>query len=91
MWELEKVAVLPKEILDCDHVARALEFSSERAIADLRLVQRMVMLGEEVESEAGAPRHSSLRAARSAIPAPRCLQRKLQPAGLACLRFAPQQ
>ncbi|KAA0162096.1 hypothetical protein FNF28_04842 [Cafeteria roenbergensis] len=50
MWELEKVAVLPKEILDCHHVARALEFSSERAIADLRLVQRMVMLGEEVET-----------------------------------------
>jgi len=68
MWCEEKTAVLPARILDCRSVARTVEFSSEHAIPDLRIVQRMLVNDTQVESEPALPRpRVPLRAAARSV------------------------
>jgi len=50
-WNLHEpmVAHLPRTILQCSAVAREIVFSSQRAIADFHLKQKILLLGQVIE------------------------------------------
>eukprot|EP01065_Artemidia_motanka_P037523 TRINITY_DN4618_c0_g1_i1.p2 TRINITY_DN4618_c0_g1~~TRINITY_DN4618_c0_g1_i1.p2 ORF type:complete len:162 (+),score=53.43 TRINITY_DN4618_c0_g1_i1:80-565(+) len=49
VWEKEQTAEIPKEVLKCRAVTRALCFTSAEEIANLRMVQRVLVQGAQIE------------------------------------------
>eukprot|EP01062_Namystynia_karyoxenos_P083141 TRINITY_DN9500_c0_g1_i1.p2 TRINITY_DN9500_c0_g1~~TRINITY_DN9500_c0_g1_i1.p2 ORF type:complete len:232 (+),score=82.99 TRINITY_DN9500_c0_g1_i1:75-698(+) len=49
MWDKEQTARIPKEVLECSSVTRALSFSSSEPLEHFRMVQRVLLRGQQIE------------------------------------------
>eukprot|EP00756_Hemistasia_phaeocysticola_P043767 Hpha_TRINITY_DN17338_c0_g1::TRINITY_DN17338_c0_g1_i1::g.137926::m.137926/K13758/PDE6D; retinal rod rhodopsin-sensitive cGMP 3',5'-cyclic phosphodiesterase subunit delta len=48
-WDGEQLTTIPKEILECEAVTRALSFSSKEKIEHLRMSQKVLFHGQQIE------------------------------------------